>query len=247
MRWLNRDPIEEDGGINLYAFCGNSSISIIDYLGNENYVLGLNEPDRINKLNQTTWNTKPVTQQSHSIYLKAKTAALLGKAIYPDAARHLLHFLSNTGKTLNIRFKEMNRESVEAKINLNNQIKLAIRNAERFSEKNKCFIMTTKEESHAQNGLGNWLFAVNLYSTWATGNVVRRGNEIYMQWDFYFRDIYDWDPESTQGVMFLRDCDLAFLHECGLAKQYEMTGHQTLFIKWKKGQQAANNIKIKGL
>jgi RHS repeat-associated protein len=23
MRWLNRDPIEEDGGINLYAFCGN--------------------------------------------------------------------------------------------------------------------------------------------------------------------------------------------------------------------------------
>lgn len=23
MRWLNRDPIEEDGGINLYTFCGN--------------------------------------------------------------------------------------------------------------------------------------------------------------------------------------------------------------------------------
>ena len=23
MRWLNRDPIEEDGGLNLYGFCGN--------------------------------------------------------------------------------------------------------------------------------------------------------------------------------------------------------------------------------
>ena len=25
-RWLNRDPIEEDGGLNLYAFCGNDGL-----------------------------------------------------------------------------------------------------------------------------------------------------------------------------------------------------------------------------
>lgn len=29
-RWINRDPIEEDGGINLYGFVGNSSIQRID-------------------------------------------------------------------------------------------------------------------------------------------------------------------------------------------------------------------------
>jgi RHS repeat-associated protein len=33
MRWLNRDPIEEDGGINLYAFCGNDSLYKIDIDG----------------------------------------------------------------------------------------------------------------------------------------------------------------------------------------------------------------------
>ncbi len=32
-RWINRDPIEERGGLNLYAFVGNGSISITDYLG----------------------------------------------------------------------------------------------------------------------------------------------------------------------------------------------------------------------
>ena len=32
-RWLNRDPIEEDGGLNLYAFVGNDSVSFTDYLG----------------------------------------------------------------------------------------------------------------------------------------------------------------------------------------------------------------------
>ena len=32
-RWLNRDPIEEDGGENLYAFCENNPISDYDLLG----------------------------------------------------------------------------------------------------------------------------------------------------------------------------------------------------------------------
>ncbi len=32
-RWLTRDPIEEDGGDNLYAFCGNNGVATFDALG----------------------------------------------------------------------------------------------------------------------------------------------------------------------------------------------------------------------
>ncbi len=32
-RWINRDPIEEDGGLNLYAFCGNDAVNAMDLLG----------------------------------------------------------------------------------------------------------------------------------------------------------------------------------------------------------------------
>jgi RHS repeat-associated protein len=32
-RWINRDPIEEEGGLNLYGFCGNNSLNCFDYLG----------------------------------------------------------------------------------------------------------------------------------------------------------------------------------------------------------------------
>jgi RHS repeat-associated protein len=32
-RWLNRDPIEEDGGLNLYGFCGNDGVNRWDMLG----------------------------------------------------------------------------------------------------------------------------------------------------------------------------------------------------------------------
>ena len=31
--WLNRDPIEEEGGLNLYGFVGNDGLSKVDYLG----------------------------------------------------------------------------------------------------------------------------------------------------------------------------------------------------------------------
>ena len=33
MRWLNRDPIEEEGGVNLYGFCGNNAINWYDVDG----------------------------------------------------------------------------------------------------------------------------------------------------------------------------------------------------------------------
>ena len=33
MRWLNRDPIEEDGGVNLYVVCENNAICNFDSLG----------------------------------------------------------------------------------------------------------------------------------------------------------------------------------------------------------------------
>ena len=34
MRWLNRDPIEEEGGLNLYVFCCNNALGHHDKLGN---------------------------------------------------------------------------------------------------------------------------------------------------------------------------------------------------------------------
>ena len=33
MRWLNRDPIEEEGGLNIYSFCLNTPVVQIDILG----------------------------------------------------------------------------------------------------------------------------------------------------------------------------------------------------------------------
>lgn len=39
-RWLNRDPIEEEGGENLYAFCGNNPVNKYDILGEKSCCRG---------------------------------------------------------------------------------------------------------------------------------------------------------------------------------------------------------------
>ena len=36
-RWLSRDPLEEQGGYNLYAFVNNGPINNVDYLGMTSY------------------------------------------------------------------------------------------------------------------------------------------------------------------------------------------------------------------
>ena len=38
MRWLTRDPIGEEGGVNLYAMCGNNATSSVDVLGKNRYI-----------------------------------------------------------------------------------------------------------------------------------------------------------------------------------------------------------------
>lgn len=40
-RWPSRDPIEEEGGMSLYAFVGNNSVSSIDILGRSTFGTGL--------------------------------------------------------------------------------------------------------------------------------------------------------------------------------------------------------------
>ena len=38
-RWLTRDPIEEEGGVNLYGFCGNDGVGSFDVVGLKRWVL----------------------------------------------------------------------------------------------------------------------------------------------------------------------------------------------------------------
>src|SRR5690606_35226571 len=42
-RWPSRDPIGEEGGLNLYGFVGNHSVNKLDYLGLQDFFDDLDE------------------------------------------------------------------------------------------------------------------------------------------------------------------------------------------------------------
>jgi RHS repeat-associated protein len=48
-RWINRDPIEENGGLNLYGFVGNDGVGSIDILGLDKPPLF---PDHVRKMGE---------------------------------------------------------------------------------------------------------------------------------------------------------------------------------------------------
>jgi len=74
-RWISRDPIEEEGGINLYGFCGNDPISKVDYLGMLPSITWGNQcgkadvtkavPNVLNKVAQKFWKLSRCEKLEH--------------------------------------------------------------------------------------------------------------------------------------------------------------------------------------
>ena len=62
-RWIKRDPIEEEGGVNLYAMVGNNSVTKTDYLGLKQYSL-----------------SEIIKEGTHGRYLKTFTILVGGAA-----------------------------------------------------------------------------------------------------------------------------------------------------------------------
>jgi uncharacterized protein RhaS with RHS repeats len=64
-RWPSRDPIGEEGGINLYGFVGNNSVNKLDYLGLKRlklkYSILLEGEDDLAKEKMLNWDANGIT------------------------------------------------------------------------------------------------------------------------------------------------------------------------------------------
>ena len=85
-RWLSRDPIEEDGGLNLYAYCGNDLVNKVDVIGERplktyegwTIVNGLNDAE-FHTYNCTEFKGKGTKDAYIEHFEKYSFAALPGK------------------------------------------------------------------------------------------------------------------------------------------------------------------------
>ena len=90
MRWLNRDPIEEDGGENLYGFCGNNPISQYDILGQSTCCRG---GKKISCSNTYSWSGSVTTISVSRLFVGATFLMidLTSNYICGSCTRYKLH------------------------------------------------------------------------------------------------------------------------------------------------------------
>ncbi len=86
MRWLNRDQIEEEGGSNLYAFCNNSGVFTVDVDGRWSL----------------RWPWSPDWTEDTARQSVTEEIQGMRRSGYNFAADALAHFLSNTGRNIDL-------------------------------------------------------------------------------------------------------------------------------------------------
>jgi len=160
-----------------------------------------------------------------------------------DAARHMRHYLNNSGQTLNISPEEMMRDmpafrqKVEYTLqhNLINQINERI--ARDYKGEPLTFqAMTPWQSFYAKKEINqNWFYAMGGFS-YAHGAEVTvtpdaTGQPIVnVRHQLHVFDRYNWDEKKsvTIGPVTVTDKTLQALHESGIAREYDIRGSSNI-------------------
>jgi len=160
-----------------------------------------------------------------------------------DAAKHLRHYLLNTGKTLSIDLEGMIDEVPSA----NQFYKLEVSQAKAFVETLPVgnYTITSTKAQVGYNGKSeskNWFFAIGGYSVWGKGKakVLKNleGYEYSLDFEYKFYDRYNWDTGKKVDIFGIEVTDyfMGEFHRQGLAKEYDAQGSIKRHFTWKQGQ-----------
>ncbi len=242
-RWLNRDPIGEAGGVNLYAYVNNCPSLYVDAWGLDDYTVGSVPPPALkHDVGSGSFDSDIPTRKDDIIrqkwYAAARAAAALG---YHDAARHMKHFLDASGRTLTVDVCRMVDESADAKKHFYDELNSAMAFAENVQDTS--FEITSQRWSRGYNqskSSWNWFYAVGGYSAYGRGFVRRNEDCTYsIAFTFVFEDMYNWDAKKSTklGGYDIKDSELGRLHKVGMGREFLMKGQCTREFTWCGGQQ----------
>jgi len=160
-------------------------------------------------------------------YLAADAAETLG---LPDAARHLRHYLDNSGQPLDINVGSLLRDEEGLRQAAGNQVNLAAREAlESYDGTGPADIpFRTSWRVFTASGR-NWFLGLGSMAHSVTGVVhIEPGNppRTTVTYRVHVHDRYNWDGQkSTQiGPFNVTDRELQELHRKGIAQEYDVNG-----------------------
>lgn len=168
--------------------------------------------------------------------------ALVAESLgYTNAARHMRHYLGNTGSTLNVSVDNILRD-VPTFQSAYNSYEGEVRNKvnDRILQLNQCpsnpitfDLMGTKNSSVylRKDESPDWFFAIGGFTHWWTAKVTLTPNEdgeldVLIEMQMHIFDRYNWDGGKSVniGPITVNDEQLGRLHKVGLAKEYDIEG-----------------------
>ena len=189
------------------------------------------------------WKSKP--WQMTYMALKASIIEALPVAmvtIGDDAAKHMAHYLGNSGKDYAIDLEGMVREVRSARDSYEDEVAQVRELLERLPVGEHVI-----HSRRAENGYNlpsesrNWYFATGGYTRWGDGVAIVKdgpgGPEYELDFEYRFYDRYNWDAGKsvTFAGITVTDVFMGEFHRQGLAKEFDCHGSIKRRFTWKKG------------
>ncbi len=187
------------------------------------------------------WNSKPKEIFTRVKYLGI--VEVLGPAyvvVGDDAAKHMSHYLGNTGTPLMIDLEGMVAEVPSAKALFDTLVAKTKAYAEKLSP--GVYDITSTHAVNAYNRKSestNWFFAVGGYSVWTKGRVTVSGSgpghDVGLELEYKFYDRYNWDKGKSVTIagIVITDDAMGEFHREGMAREYDEMGSFSRSLKWK--------------
>ena len=240
-RWVNRDPIEERGGFNLYAFALNCPLNILDILGLANYRIGSpTEPPMTfdegfvydpnvhataeDYLSWTWWNTKGL-------------GAMLLRPDLVDAVAAYHRYLDGTGTDMEVNYPKAYRDDTNVRTGVNNEIAAAQADAERLVATGGArFMMTGDATRLGTPSTENWQKTIGQHYIWGHANVEACADKFTMTITIHAKDRYNFNRGANDIATGWPDSANGRFAVLGWAKSFITKGKIMKKVTWKKGE-----------
>jgi hypothetical protein len=209
----------------------------------QHYAIGTGDPPLGHDPGAGPWKSKP--WQMSYVALKAAILDALPTAmvvIGDDAAKHMFHYLGNSGRDYTIDLDGMVREVPSARARYEDEVAQAQELVEMLPVGRHVIHSTRAENGYnRQSESRNWFFAIGGYTKWGQGVAIVKGSptalEYELEFEYKFYDRYNWDAgkKVTFAGITVTDAFMGEFHRQGLAKEFDCYGSFKRSFTWKKG------------
>jgi hypothetical protein len=167
------------------------------------------------------------------LYLQKLHAIALGGGLagYPNAARHLRHFLSNTGAPLRVDVDDILADQSKLEHDADDFAHSEARRA--ASNDGRVGVpIPFRTDWRTFEANGDWFYALGTFSYAVTGTVTRYDDppRLVVRYQVHVFDYYNWNAGQGVGIGdgWIKDDDNARLHRAGLAREFEVSGSSSV-------------------